>query len=43
MSTLYIAGTWQSGQGEALESLNPVTQHVLWAGKGADAGQVDAP
>ena len=42
MSTLYIAGTWQSGQGEALESLNPVTQHVLWAGKGADAGQVDA-
>lgn len=41
MSTLYIAGTWQSGQGEALESLNPVTQHVLWAGKGADAGQVD--
>ena len=42
MSTLYIAGTWQSGQGEALESLNPVTQHVLWAGNGADAGQVDA-
>lgn len=42
MSTLYIAGTWQDGQGEAFESLNPVTQQVLWAGKGADAGQVDA-
>ena len=33
MSTLYIAGAWQDGQGEAFESLNPVTQHVLWAGK----------
>ena len=41
MSTLYIAGAWQDGQGEAFESLNPVTQQVLWAGKGADAGQVD--
>ena len=42
MSTLYIAGAWQDGQGEAFESLNPVTQQVLWAGTGADAGQVDA-
>ena len=42
MSTLYIAGAWQDGQGEAFESLNPVTQQVLWAGKGADAGQVEA-
>ena len=42
MSTLYIAGTWQDGLGEAFESLNPVTQQVLWVGKGADAGQVDA-
>lgn len=41
MSTLYIAGAWQTGQGEALESLNPVTQRVLWAGKGASAAQVD--
>ena len=42
MSTLYIAGAWQNGQGEAFESLDPVTQQVLWAGKGANAGQVDA-
>lgn len=42
MSTLYIAGAWQDGQGEAFESLNPVTQHVLWSGKGATAAQVDA-
>ena len=42
MSTLYIAGAWQDGQGVAFESLNPVTQQVLWAGKGADAGQVEA-
>ena len=42
MSTLYIAGAWQDGQGEAFESLNPVTQQVLWTGNGASAGQVDA-
>ena len=42
MSTLYIAGAWQDGQGEAFESLNPVTQPVLWTGNGASAGQVDA-
>jgi len=42
MSTLYIAGAWQEGQGEAFESLNPVTQQVLWSGKGASAAQVDA-
>ena len=42
MSTLYIAGTWQDGQGEAFESLNPVTQHVLWTGNGANAEQADA-
>ena len=42
MSTLYIAGAWQNGQGEAFESLNPVTQQVLWSGQGANAEQVDA-
>lgn len=42
MSTLYIAGAWQAGQGEAFESLNPVTQHVLWTGQAATAAQVDA-
>lgn len=42
MSTLYIAGAWQNGQGEAFESLNPVTQQVLWAGNGANAEQADA-
>jgi succinylglutamic semialdehyde dehydrogenase len=42
MSTLYIAGNWQAGQGEALESLNPVSQQVLWSGQGATVEQVDA-
>ncbi|UTW07251.1 succinylglutamate-semialdehyde dehydrogenase [Pseudomonas benzenivorans] len=42
MSTHYIAGRWQEGQGEPLESLNPVSQQVLWQGRGADAQQVDA-
>lgn len=42
MSTLYIAGTWQAGQGDAFESLNPVTQQVVWAGQGASEVQVDA-
>ncbi|MDU8362558.1 succinylglutamate-semialdehyde dehydrogenase [Pseudomonas syringae group sp. J309-1] len=41
MSTLYIAGNWQAGQGEAFESLNPVTQQVVWSGQGATAAQVD--
>jgi succinylglutamic semialdehyde dehydrogenase len=42
MTTLYIAGAWQAGQGEAFESLNPVTQQVIWSGQGATAGQVNA-
>ncbi|MEE5152608.1 succinylglutamate-semialdehyde dehydrogenase [Pseudomonas alliivorans] len=41
MSTLYIGGTWQAGQGETFTSLNPVTQQVLWSGQGATAEQVD--
>jgi succinylglutamic semialdehyde dehydrogenase len=42
MSTLYIAGAWQAGQGDAFESLNPVTQQVVWSGQGATEAQVDA-
>jgi succinylglutamic semialdehyde dehydrogenase len=42
MSTHYIAGRWQDGQGEPLESLNPVSQQVLWQGRGAAAQQVEA-
>lgn len=42
MSTLYIAGNWQAGQGDAFESLNPVTQQVVWSGQGATAAQVEA-
>jgi succinylglutamic semialdehyde dehydrogenase len=42
MSTLYIAGAWQAGQGDAFESLNPVTQRVVWSGQGATEAQVDA-
>ena len=42
MSTHYIAGAWHAGQGEALESLNPVSQAVLWQGRAATAAQVDA-
>ncbi|MDP2243584.1 succinylglutamate-semialdehyde dehydrogenase [Pseudomonas sp.] len=42
MSTHYIAGSWQLGQGEALESLNPVSQAVVWRGQAASAAQVEA-
>lgn len=42
MTTHYIAGNWQAGQGETLQSLNPVTQAVVWQGQGAEASQVDA-
>lgn len=33
MTTHYIAGNWQVGQGETLQSLNPVTQAVVWEGR----------
>ncbi len=42
MNSLYIAGSWLSGQGELFESRNPVTQDVLWAGNGATAEQVES-
>ena len=42
MKSLYIAGEWLAGQGEAFESLNPVTQQVLWSGEGATAAQVES-
>ena len=42
MSTHYVAGAWQAGAGDALESLNPVTQAVVWTGKAATAAQVNA-
>ena len=42
MSTHYIAGSWHTGQGQPLESLNPVSQEVIWSGQGADVSQVDA-
>ena len=41
MNSLYIAGSWLSGQGELFESRNPVTQDVLWAGNGATAEQIE--
>ena len=42
MSTHYIAGQWLAGRGEPLQSLDPVSQAVVWQGRGADAAQVDA-
>ena len=42
MNTHYIAGQWQPGQGESLQSLDPFSQAVLWQGQGATAAQVDA-
>ena len=42
MSSQFIAGVWQAGQGEAFESLNPVSQTVIWQGQGATADQVEA-
>lgn len=41
MASLYVAGVWQEGQGEAFESLNPVTQAVIWSGSGASVAQVE--
>lgn len=41
MTTHFIAGRWQAGQGEALQSLDPVSQAVVWEGQGATAAQVE--
>jgi succinylglutamic semialdehyde dehydrogenase len=42
MNSLYIAGSWLAGQGDVVESLNPVTQQVVWAGNGATVEQVES-
>ncbi|MDV9034024.1 succinylglutamate-semialdehyde dehydrogenase [Pseudomonas sp. RAC1] len=42
MTTHFIAGQWQAGHGQALQSLDPVSQALLWEGQGATADQVDA-
>lgn len=42
MTTLFIGGQWLAGEGEAFQSLDPVSQRVLWQGQGASAAQVDA-
>lgn len=42
MSTHYIAGAWHAGLGEPLQSLNPVSQAVIWQGQAASAAQVEA-
>jgi succinylglutamic semialdehyde dehydrogenase len=41
MSTLYIDGSWQAGQGDSFDSLDPVSQRVLWTGRAATVAQVD--
>ncbi|MNZ65873.1 N-succinylglutamate 5-semialdehyde dehydrogenase [compost metagenome] len=41
MSSLYIAGEWLAGEGELLESLDPVSQAVVWSGRVASPGQVE--
>jgi succinylglutamic semialdehyde dehydrogenase len=41
MNSLLIGGAWQDGQGEAFESLDPVSQAVLWSGRGACSAQVE--
>ncbi len=42
MNTHNIAGQWQAGEGATLESLDPVSQAVVWSGCAASAAQVDA-
>jgi succinylglutamic semialdehyde dehydrogenase len=42
MMSLFIGGHWLAGEGEALQSVAPVSQKVIWAGQGASAAQVSA-
>ncbi|KKD00024.1 succinylglutamate-semialdehyde dehydrogenase [Photobacterium halotolerans] len=39
--TQWIAGNWQAGQGEAMQSLNPFSGEVIWEGKSATTEQVE--
>lgn len=41
MTTHYIDGQWLVGQGEPLDSLNPLTQEAVWRGQAASAVQVE--
>ncbi|MFC3152250.1 succinylglutamate-semialdehyde dehydrogenase [Litoribrevibacter euphylliae] len=38
---LLINGQWLAGEGEVIQSANPVSQEVFWAGHSATAEQVD--
>jgi succinylglutamic semialdehyde dehydrogenase len=40
-ASLYIDGQWLSGQGQAFDSINPVTQASVWQGNSATAEDVD--
>ncbi|MEW9898512.1 succinylglutamate-semialdehyde dehydrogenase [Chitinivorax sp. PXF-14] len=42
MSTQFIAGQWQAGEGAPFQSRNPVTQQAVFEGRAASAAQVDA-
>ncbi len=33
--TQWIAGNWQAGNGEAMQSLNPFSGEVIWGGEKA--------
>ena len=39
--TQWIAGRWQAGEGQAMQSLNPYTSEVVWHGLSATAEQVE--
>ncbi len=41
MSQLFIDGAWLTGNGSPFESLNPVSQEIVWQGKSADVADVD--
>lgn len=42
MTTHFIAGQWLEGEGDALSSLDPVSQNVIWSGCAASPDQVAA-
>lgn len=42
MTTHFIAGQWQAGEGALFSSMNPAKAEVLWQGQAASQQQVDA-
>ena len=42
MNQQFVGGSWVDGSGATFQSVNPVTQDVVWRGNAAGAADVEA-